>query len=374
MRRKEQLIYVAIATFVIVVIAMVVVNLYAPTRKHAKTLLIPELKSRIGDVAKLVIHTRDEEIVLVREGEQWLVKNHAAYPADVGWVRIFLLQLANLDKAEKKTNQVSNHNLLDLGDNTKNTKRIEIYLYQDEKPLANIIVGRHRFSRAGEYAETYIRYNEQDQVWLVKGALDRVSPKFTDWIDRNILDIQNDRIKEIAIHHPDGETVQAKREKPGAETLQLVNILKGKNTASELVVTRLSTMLENISINAVHAAGSFNWDEQYSRVVLSTFDGLHVNAKVLLRDGMGYVHFSAKADQVEATDADPTKSVDDTKLVPENNAVALPNDGQKKDPEDDALTVVQEATYINEQLSPWVFVLPQHKFELFITRVSDLVK
>src|SRR5919109_1186864 len=81
MMSKKSLAILAIITLVIVGAAWYLTEQRLPKTELAKRPLYPELLNRVNDIARIEVKTKDQDTVLVKQGEQWVIENRSRYPA-----------------------------------------------------------------------------------------------------------------------------------------------------------------------------------------------------------------------------------------------------------------------------------------------------
>src|SRR5690606_28916946 len=123
----------------------------------------------------------------------------------------------------------------------------------------------------GDSPGLYVRRPDSTQSLLVEGALD-VSVDVFDWFDRDLFDILAERVHRIELHHADGGQVVLERPRRGAD-LELQGVPEGKE-AKPLEVRRMGTLLEDVFVDNVRAAGKVQFPEDASKATVVTFDGL----------------------------------------------------------------------------------------------------
>jgi len=208
MRRRSFAILLAAAAVVVVLAAVVMTHgdpgiSHAPSGRRA----LPALADKL-DTLDFVHLTRGKVTVNFKRGDQgWTVVEKGNYPADQERVRKLLLQLAELELVEPKTDRPELLARLDLDDpaNGKST----LVTAQDHAGalVAQLIIGRSRPSEIeGGEAGVYVRQPGTDQAWLARGAFDLGGDALA-WIDRRIIDIAPARVASVVLTAPDGNAV-----------------------------------------------------------------------------------------------------------------------------------------------------------------------
>src|SRR5215469_5024241 len=165
---------------------------------------LPGLADRLGEVASVRV-TRGAVTVNLRAAERgWTVVETGNYPADKDRVRKLLLQLAELELIEPKTDKPELLARLDL-DDPANGKSTEIVLQNRSGTiLGQIVVGRDRPTdiAKGE-AGVYVRKPGSDRAWLARGSF-ALGGDVLSWLDRQIIDIAPSRIGSVVLTAADG--------------------------------------------------------------------------------------------------------------------------------------------------------------------------
>lgn len=134
----------------------------------------------------------------------WTIPSHHDYPADAKeQLAKTAAGVIDIKKDEFRTDNVSDHAKLGVIDPMSTTaglagrgQRITIRGAQDQL-LADFIIGK---PVEGRQNYRYVRLPNQNRVYAVKMNLD-LSTKFTDWIDRNLLEIEPNNIEKIDIEN-----------------------------------------------------------------------------------------------------------------------------------------------------------------------------
>ena len=175
---------------------------------------LPGFADKLGSLAYLRL-TRGAVTVNFKElGQGWMIAEKDAYPADQERVRKLLLQLAQLELLEAKTDRPELLPRLDL-DDPANGKSTEITA-QDRAGavIGRIIIGRSRPSEiARDEAGVYVRRPGSDQAWLARGAFELGGDALS-WLDRRVIDIAPARLASVVLTAPDGSSAILARRSP----------------------------------------------------------------------------------------------------------------------------------------------------------------
>jgi hypothetical protein len=165
---------------------------------------LPGLADKLGEVAAIRL-TRGAMAINLRAGDGgWAVVETGGYSADQDRIRKLLLQLAELELIEPKTDKPELLARLDL-DDPANGKSTEITAQtRNGAMLGQIIIGRDRPSdiAKGE-AGVYVRKSGSDRAWLARGSF-ALGGDVLSWLDRRIIDIAPTRIASVVLTTADG--------------------------------------------------------------------------------------------------------------------------------------------------------------------------
>jgi hypothetical protein len=238
--------------------------------------------------------------------------------------------------------------------------------FKDEKGtvLASAILGK---VKGGETPEVYVRKTGDPQSWLAEGSVE-APPEPLGWIDRQVANIPRDRIKEVTISRPDGETVIVSREKPEDRTFTVRNVPAGRELSSPSAGEPLGAALSFLAIDDVLPADQLDFAgagvARASICTFRTFDGLLVTAETATKDGKTWLRLEATYE----APADPTEP-------PKADAPGpTPAETPKAPTIKPAEYVKKEADELNTKARPWVFQVPDYKAKVFATKMEELLK
>jgi len=162
--------------------------------------------------ASLEIIEYDENTATVRPfkvaqvADQWSIPSHDNYPADAkdqlatvaaGMIGLTVLELASDSPGDHALYGVVDPNprTLKAGDTGVGT-RVEMRNRSDEV-LLSLIVGKKVPDRDGL---RYVRPTGRDAVFVVAMKADKISTKFEDWIEKDLLKLQTWDVRKVRIH------------------------------------------------------------------------------------------------------------------------------------------------------------------------------
>jgi hypothetical protein len=352
-----------LALLTVVTLVVVVAAVYVTRHKTEDDLehphkVFPELAKTLNDVADIHIKTETEDYHITRQDTRWGLQEKADYPVDIRQVRKVLLGLANLNILEAKTRNPALYAKLGLQDVEKEgSKAMQVTLSDKQgTTLGSLVLGRQQPAKTdATQREVYLRKPGDPQTWLAMGALN--IPRFQiDWLNRQIVHIKGDRVQEVSVYHPDGETVVVRKDQPDAEYV-LMDMPADASLKSQAALANLAHGLDSLIINDVFPAAAvvdLLADQPITTSVFTTFDGLRVTVDLTDKDGTSYVQLSAQFIG-EATPPSEAEAEETTKQ-------------REKDQQ-----AMQEAEDLNSRLKDWIFVISPYKAKALARHYADLV-
>ena len=345
---------VAVLTVIVVIAAVLVSQQRAPQTSRDKTALFPELAEQINDVSELVVREGQTALTVRRVSGNWSIVEADNYPALVDKVKQTVLAVSDLMVIAGKTDNPDLYKRLGVEDpDSKGATSHLLALVNNGDELAKLVVGKTRRSKSAAGAPgLYVRIPDQQQALLVEGRLS-VSADIIDWIKRDIIDIEGDRVNAVRLRPAGGTEVFLDRENT-ADDLALHDIPEGKEPASGYLLGRMATMLENVYVEGVRKENSIDFSKPDSIIHVTTFDGLTADIEVVKSEEHTYARFSVAAqDSGVATSESPaeTDAGEEAELTPE-----------------------QEAEALNSLVQGWAYRLSSSKVELYGHTLTDLVQ
>ena len=347
--KSNKLQLLAVITLVALLAAFYMSKHRAPTTSLETQTLFPGLLEQVNEIKAIELAKHDRQLNLAEVGKTWVISDADNYPADFGRIKSTLLELAELEILAEKTSNPERYERLGVEDPLNDGATSLLLSVKNEAgdTLASLIVGNTRHSKAAQdRAGLYVRLPEQEQALLVEGKLD-VSANVADWFTRELFSIESARIKQVEITHKDGSSVVLSREQD-IDELTLINIPEGREAQSEVIITRMGTILEDVFVDSVIKADKLDAAEQ-TLAQVETFDGLQVNITSAQLEETSYSSFEFAAK--------PGASA-----------------GENSEGEDSEPGPAEVAADLNQRLQGWAFAIPDFKFELFTRDLDSLTK
>jgi hypothetical protein len=171
------------------------------------------------------------------------------------------------------------------------------------------------------------------------------------WLEREIIDVQQGELVEVSVTHPDGEQILLQKVSADDADFELQMIPEGREIKSSYAVNSIGGGMASLRLDAVVPASDIDWSDAVN-VSLLTADGLQVSAKLVSREDQHWISLSASAYQ-PAGSGEPVETVTET---------------------DASLELAERVKRINQRVTGWAYRIPQHKSEVLTKRMDDLIK
>jgi uncharacterized protein DUF4340 len=268
---------------------------------------LADFRDQVNQVQRLQLRKGDQTLSVHREGAAWLADDYSNYPLRFEKVREFLLQLASLKNAQRKTSDPGRHAELDLlGPGEAAGAHLQVWS-DGAEPTLDLIVGRNKWRpKPG----VYLRYSNQDQCWLVEGQFNpQADAKL--WMDRQVITLNAAEIASIKI----SGDAEYQISRPDASTPLTLNVeaLEGRSFKEGNPYTALLNSLSWANFDSVEAATAERYQSDPDRVIRWTsFAGAAISMQIWkVEDGACWIRITktpAADAAAEAADSDPDLS------------------------------------------------------------------
>jgi hypothetical protein len=249
-------------------------------------------------------------------------------------VRKLLLQLAELELIEPKTDRAELLARLDLDDPANGKSTLVTAQDRAGALVAQLIIGRRRPNDiGGGDPGVYVRKPDGDQAWLARGSFELDGDALA-WINRRILDIPPLRVASVVMTAPDGSAVTVARRSPD-QPFAIDGLPRDARAKDDAALAAPAGALTALNLDDVKPAAELPIPEDgVATAAFTTFDGLIVGLR-LSPSGAG-------------------------------DWIAIDVAGFGKG-EADAKT-------LNARLSRWSFAIPADRAKLLRTTLADLLQ
>jgi Domain of unknown function (DUF4340) len=313
---KNKLIYLTLITVVVIITASVFVKLRAPQSEKDKVPFFPELAEQIESVNHISIKGYAEEINLTRVNDNWGIDEFDNYPALPDKVKSTVLGAADLKVNAAKTALTRLYHRLGVeGPEVEDTTSLLLTLQDAEtNNIIEVIIGKPRRSSASQSTPgLYVRKPDDEQSYLVNGVMDLTAIK-TDWIERTLFDIPAEAIKSVRIDHTDGDTFTLFKSEKGQEQFDLENLPFGKKLASELIINRFGSILQDMQISGARSIEKMQEQGNSIHARITTFEGIVATIAAFEYDDIPYASFEFSYDESLLVTDEEKKKIEDVKV------------------------------------------------------------
>jgi hypothetical protein len=296
--------------------------------------VLPDMAQRVGEVTRVTLVRGEARTTLQHESGGWAVAEKGDYPADGAKLRQTLLGLAELRYVEPKTRNPEFYPRLEVEDAGKKDAKSTLITASDAKGtiLAEIIAGRRRIDQLGGGSDgVYVRKPGQAQSWLARGTL-QVDGDTAQWLDRNIVDLPRDKVKEAVLIQPDGAKLDIVHDKP-EDPLQLKDAPADAKLKSDTALVEPTTTLASLTLSDVRPATELPLPaEGVAHAEITSFDGLTIKLALFDHDGKSWARLEASGS------------------------------GEAE----------KQAETLNARLKNWIYAIPDYKAKALRTKLADV--
>lgn len=333
--RRRSLSALLVAAALLAVLAAVVVwrGDRDVSRPPPGELALPGFADKLATLDFLRLRRGNVIINLKRVGNQWTVVDKGGYPADQERVRKLLLQLAELELVEPKTDRPELLARLDLDDPANGNSTLVTAGDRNGGLAGQIIIGRARPSDIeGGEAGVYVRKPDSDQAWLARGSFTLGGGALA-WLDRRIMNISPAQVASVVLTAPDDDAVVVARGSAD-QPFAIDGLVPDAKPKPDEALAAPAGALEALTFDDVKPAAEQPIPGDGSATAaFTTFDGLVVGLRLSPPDKGNWV------------------------------AIDVTGDGK----------TAPEARALSARLAPWRFAISADRAKLLRTTLSDLL-
>lgn len=304
--------------------------------------LVAGLAGALGDIERVTITKANGEAVatLERRTDNWVVSDKHGYVANAGKLRQALTSLGEAHLLEQKTANPELYGRLGVEDVTApNAAGISVAFSAPGRELATIILGNAEGAKF-----RYARRVGEMQSYLVDRNPD-VPRAAAQWVDSVIIDVRSERVREVAITHPDGDDVRISKTGPELANFEVATVPNGRELSYPGVANVIGNALRELNLEDVEPAGTAPAEPQ-TTAEYRTFDGLVVKVTGIERNEESWITLEASVDPAATPPASPAPAAD----------------------------VNAEAARINAKVGGWRYKIAGFQYDQMTRRMADLLK
>ncbi|MDX2224520.1 MAG: DUF4340 domain-containing protein [Rhodospirillaceae bacterium] len=318
--------------------------------------LFPGLVNDLNRLKTVTLRHKDGTYSIDRTANGWVLRERDNYPVDAEKVDELVVKIARMTRLEAKTRLPDRYERLDLQEpDAKDSRAKEVTLTDGEgKTIAQLVVGKRKFTLGSKEGGTYVRIPGDEQTWLAVGELNP-GDKVRDWLKRDIADIKDKDIRRVTVVHPDGERIEVGKDNPDDANFKILNLPKGQEPTSEFVADDFGRVLSIFLLDDVKQDGAMPWPaDKAIKAEFEGFAGFKVSLDYVEADGQNWVKISATPPPAETPPAD-----------------GAPAEGAPSEGAVDWAKIIAE---INARAEGWVFQVPAYEVNALKKRMAELAR
>jgi Domain of unknown function (DUF4340) len=310
-------------------------SLWLASQRHlekatlAGDLVLPGLEKSLNDVNAIHLVKGDgTRTTLKKSATDWVVAERD-FPADSGRVRKLLLDLGALNVVEEKTRNRELYPQLGVEDSdSPKAASTLVEVITPAKTFA-VIVGKPSQGKTG-----FVRVAHTEPSLLAQPLIS-VDADPRRWIDRNVVDIGESRVKEALVEPAAGPAYTATRDSAQQTDYKVTPIPKGRELSSSSAANDVSSAFAALQADDVRRAPTAAPAAKSDHAVFRTFNGLELD---VTGSAEGEHHFIALLARSTAKDAQA------------------------------------EADALNKRFQSWQIEIPTYKYQAMFRPLEELLK
>lgn len=271
-----------------------------------KESLLPDLTDHINDVAEIEITGADgKKIDLKRTGDGWGDASRGGFPAKFEPIKKLLVSFADAKIAEHKTSDPQNYKRLGVTNPEDADSKSSKVVLRDEsgKSIASLIIGNRMSGGSGRF----VRRNDDSEVLLTADQINASALPLS-WLDREIMRIPRDDVKQVSIAHPNGDSFTIVRKPDGK--FDLIGVPEGRRVRAQSPMSGIMNALAYVDFQDVKPIGDIDFDslKQPLLATYQTKDGMEIDVSVWTDDKKKWTTYSISKVPGAGTDSTDSKA------------------------------------------------------------------
>lgn len=294
-----------VLTLLIAGLLVIAGSLWLASQRHLEKatlvgdLVLPGFEKSLNDVSEVHLSKGDgARTTLKRGATQWMVAERD-YPADSGRVRKLLLDLGALKVIEEKTRNREFYAQLGVEDNDAPKSASTLVEAITPAKTFALIVGKAAGGKSG-----FVRVAHAPSSLLALPLIS-VDADPRHWIDRNVIDIGEQRMKEAVVEPAAGAPYTVTRDATQQSDYKVMPIPKGRELASSSAANGVGSALASLQADDVRRAPAAAAAKP-DHAIFRTFSRLELDITGLAAADHRFITLvarsSAKESQAEAED------------------------------------------------------------------------
>lgn len=175
-----------IPTLILIIALIILAGVFAFLKFKPKKIIKPFENFTLDSFDKLEISHNNQNYILIKQGDNWFVDN---FKVKHEYLNNLLEDLILVEIAESVSENPEKHSVLEIDI----LSGVEIKIFNQDKKISHFWVGKN----GPIYPSSYFRWNEKDEVYLVRSFL-RQRAGLPDWRDLAIINVDSNIINKIS--------------------------------------------------------------------------------------------------------------------------------------------------------------------------------
>lgn len=323
----------------ILLIAGIVViagSLWLASQRHleratlAGDLVLPGLQKSLNDVTEVDLSKGDGTRTTLKKGPTDWIVGEREYPADSGRVRKLLLDLGTLSVIEEKTRTPELYPQLGVEDSDSPKAAGTLVKIVTPAKTYALIVGKPSEGKTG-----FVRVAHTAPSLLAQPAISLdADPRH--WIDRAVVDVGEQRMKEATVEPAAGPSYTATRDAAQQNDYRVSPVPKGRELSSASAADGVASVFATLQADDVRRApAAAPGAAKPDHAIFRTFSGLELEVTGHVEGEHHYIVLIARS------------TTKDSK---------------------------EEAEHINARFTGWQIEVPTYKYEAMFNPLENLLK
>lgn len=293
-RRRRRLFTLAAVAAGLAAVAFISVSIDVRSAQPnvAQGAAVPGLSETIARAQRITVTSADATYRIEKTDRGWTMRDRGDYPVDAARLAQFTEGLANLQITRRMTSNTERHARLGVDDPTQGGRGVLVQIEDAQGArLVNLILGV-------ETGGLYVRRPDESQVFAARGELPPLRNPAT-WLSLTPLSIEAANIARVEVVPNEGRPYTLERERTGEATDFAIVLPARLAPIAPSAVTSTAEKILNLTPLDVQTAAAIQGAPQ-ERVRLRTFDGVLIDAELIVIEGRVWLKLAAQAERPEA--------------------------------------------------------------------------
>lgn len=293
-RRRRRLFTLAAVAAGLAAVAFVSVSLDVRSAQPnvAQGAAVPGLNDTIARAQRITVTSAEATYRIEKTDRGWTMRDRGDYPVDAARLAQFTEGLANLQITRRMTANTARFARLGVDDPTQGGRGVLVQIEDGQGArLVNLILGV-------ETQGLYVRRPDESQVFAARGELPPLRNPAA-WLNLRPLAVESANVARVEIVPNEGRPYILERERTG-ETADFAIVAPARLAAiSPSAVTATAEKVLDLAPLDVQTAAAIQ-GAPAERLRLHTFDGVLIDAELIVIEGRVWLKLTAQAERPEA--------------------------------------------------------------------------